>query len=102
MKKTVKLKYYNYTKADWRDLINADIWRIDWELYIGMHDSHESWRLFRTVLERLCDKYIPKKTISNEFQAPWFDTDCEKIVKNKNGGQSKFEQMNRGRASESS
>ena len=43
-----------------------------------MHDPHESWPLFRTAMERLCDKHIPKKTISNEFQAPWFDTDCEK------------------------
>ena len=52
-----------------------------------MHDPHESWPLFRTAMERLCDKHIPKKTISNEFQAPWFDTDCEKFfVKKKNGG----------------
>ena len=43
-----------------------------------MHDPHESWPLFRTAIEKLCDKHIPKKTISNEFQAPWFDTDCEK------------------------
>ena len=45
-----------------------------------MHDPHEYWPLFRTAMERLCDidKHIPKKTISNQFQAPWFDTDCEK------------------------
>ena len=82
MKKTVKRKVYNYSKADWRAL-NFDIRRIDWESHIGMHDPHESWPLFRTAMEKLCDKHIPKKTISNEFQAPWFDTDCEKILREK-------------------
>ena len=48
-----------------------------------MHDPHESWPLFRTAMEKLCDKHIPKKTITNEFQAPWFDTDCEKILREK-------------------
>ena len=28
-------------------------------------------------------KHIPKKTISNEFQAPWLHTDCEKITREK-------------------
>ena len=82
MKKTVKRKVYNYPKADWRAL-NFDIRRIDWESHIGMHDPHESWPLFRTAMEKLCDKHIPKKTIINEFQAPWFDTDCEKILREK-------------------
>ena len=82
MKKTVKRKVYNYPKADWRAL-NFDIRRIDWESHIGMHDPHESWPLFRTAMEKLYDKHIPKKTIINEFQAPWFDTDCEKILREK-------------------
>ena len=34
-------------------------------------------------MERLFDRNIPKKTISNEFQAPWFDLDCEKILREK-------------------
>ena len=52
-----------------------------------MHDPHESWPLFRSAMEKLCDKHIPKKTISNEFQAPWLDADCENfIAKKKNGG----------------
>ena len=65
MKKTVKRKVYNYSKADWTAL-NFYIRRIDWESHIGMHDAHESWPLFRTAMERLCDKHIPKKTISND------------------------------------
>ena len=48
-----------------------------------MHDPHESWPLFRTAMERLCDKHISKKTISNEFQETWFDTDCETILREK-------------------
>ena len=48
MKKTVKRKIYNYSKADWRAL-NFDV--------------------RRTALKRLCDKHIPKITIGNEFQA---------------------------------
>ena len=82
MKKTVKRKVYNYSKADWRAL-NFDIRRIDWESHIRMHDPHACWPLFQTAMKRLCDKHIPKKTISNEFQAPWFDTHCEKILREK-------------------
>ena len=41
MKKTVKRKVHNYSKADWR-APNFDIRRIDWESMIGMHDAHES------------------------------------------------------------
>ena len=82
MKKTVKGKFYNYSEADWRAL-NFYIRRIDWESHLGIHDPYESWPLFRTVLERLCDKHIPKRTIRYEFQAPWFDTDCEKILREK-------------------
>ena len=76
IKKTVK------RKADWKALY-FDIRRIDWESHIGTHDPHESFPLLRTAMERLCDKHIPKKTISNEFQAAWFDTDCEKIIREK-------------------
>ena len=57
MKKMVKRKVYNYSTADWRAL-NFDIRKIDWELYIGMHDQHECWPLFQTVLERLCGKQM--------------------------------------------
>ena len=26
-------------------------------------------------------QYIPKKAISNQFQPPWFDDECEKLLR---------------------
>ena len=31
----------------------------------------------------ICDKYIPKISVKFQFQPPWYDTDCDKILKDK-------------------
>ena len=77
--KTAKRQVYNYTKADWKSL-NFELKKVDWISLIGTHDPHKSWPLFKSVLNKLCDKHIPKKTIKYQFQPPWFDADCEKIL----------------------
>ena len=42
-----------------------------------------SWPIFKSVLYKLCDRHIPKKTVHDQFQPPWFDADCEQILKEK-------------------
>ena len=32
---------------------------------------------------KLCEKHIPKKSVRNQFQPPWFDSDCDKILREK-------------------
>ena len=81
-KKTVKREVYNYKKADWKSF-NYDIKKMDWNYYIGRHDPHMSWLLLKDVLHKLCEKYIPKKVVKYQFQPPWFDDDCEKVLREK-------------------
>ena len=87
-KKSVKRKVYNYKKADWKS-INFDLKRIDWALFVGTHNPHKSWPFLREALNKLCDKHIPKKTVNYQFQPPWFDADCEKILHDKEKWRSK-------------
>ena len=81
-KKTIKRKMYNYSKANWKDL-NYDIKMVDWEMLIGSQDPHVSWPNFKLVLSKLCDKYIPKKSVKDQFLPPWYDSDCDKVLREK-------------------
>ena len=82
LKKTVKRKVFDYSKADWKSL-NFELKRVNWNNYISTNDPHISWPIFKEVLSKLCDKYIPKKSVRYQFQPPWFDTDCDKILREK-------------------
>ena len=77
--KTCKHQVYNYAKADWKSL-NFDLKKVDWISIVDTHDPHESWPTFKSILANLCDKHIPKRTVKYQFQPPWFDSDCEKIL----------------------
>ena len=79
LKKTVKRKVYDYSKADWKSL-NFELKRINWNNYMNMQDPHISWLVFKEILLKLCDNHIPKKSVRYQFQPPWFDTDCDKIL----------------------
>ena len=81
-KKFTKRKVYNYSKANWRGL-NFDLRRINWHNLIGSQDPHIAWPLFKTILTKLSDKYIPKKNVKCQFQPPWYDSDCDRILKEK-------------------
>ena len=81
-KKTIKRKIYNYSKAKWKDL-NYDIKKVDWEKLIGSHDPHSAWSNFKLVLNKLCDKHIPKKSMKDQFLPPWYDSDCDKVLREK-------------------
>ena len=82
IKKTVNRKVYNYSKADWKGL-NFELKRINWNYVIEMHDPYTAWFLFKTIINNLCDKFIPKKSIRYQFQPPWFDTECDKVLSEK-------------------
>ena len=56
-KKIPKRHVYNYAQADWK-FLNFDFKIIDWNSFIGTHDPHKSWSLFKTVITKLCDQYI--------------------------------------------
>ena len=81
-RKSPKRKVYNYTKANW-DGLNFALRRVNWDNVAGSHDPHVSWPLFKDVLTKLCNEYIPKKNIKCEFQPPWYDSDCDRVLREK-------------------
>ena len=80
-RKMPKREIYNFSKADWNGL-NFELKRTDWH-FLDFSDPHLSWPIFKTILTNLCDKYIPKKVIKNQFQPPWYDIDCDKLLNEK-------------------
>ena len=34
-------------------------------------------------MSNLCEAYIPKRNVKNQFQPPWYDTECDKILREK-------------------
>ena len=81
-KQTTRPKVFNYRKADWAGL-NYDLGQINWDIVVGARDIYTAWPLFKTILDKLCNKHIPKKAPRSQFQPPWFDSDCEAIYKRK-------------------
>ena len=75
-------KVYRYSKANWKDL-NYDLKNVDWTSIIGSNDPHQTWPLFRKILSMLCDKHIPKKSVKDQFLPPWYDSDCDKVLREK-------------------
>ena len=39
--------------------------------------------IFKAILLNLCDKYIPRRNVKSEFQPPWYDSECDKILRDK-------------------
>ena len=82
IKKTVKRQEYDYSKADWKGL-NFDLKKINWNYFVEMQDPHISWQFFKAIITNLCDQHIPKKSVHYQFQPPWFDTDCDRMLREK-------------------
>ena len=87
-KRSIK-KVYNYSKANWKEL-NYDLKRIDWNNLIGSIDTHSGWPVFKNILKCFCDKRIPKRNVKSEFQLPWYDSDCDKILRKKEKWRKKY------------
>ncbi len=94
LKNLPKRKMYNYRRADWTGL-NRVLSEMDWSRVLHSHDPHTSWPRFKKVLTACCDDYIPKKTIKSPFQPPWYDTDCDKILRKKEKWRKRSKDPNR-------
>ena len=42
-----------------------------------------AWQIFKNKLTYLCDKYIPKIKIKDNYQPPWYDSDVFRLNKKK-------------------
>ena len=77
-----KKKVYNYSKANWREF-NFALRHINWDRLIGCLDPQSAWDCFQKILNNLCETHIPKRNVNNQFQLPWYDTECDKILREK-------------------
>ena len=92
-KKFAKRKVYNYSKANWRGL-NYAIRQMNWNHLIGSQDPHTAWPCFKSTLTDFCNRYIPKKSVKCQFQPPWYDSDCDKVYREKEKWRIKFKTSN--------
>ena len=88
-KKVPKRKIYNFKKAGW-DRLNDDLCRVPWSGLIDRTDPEVAWTNFKEVLFTLVDKHIPKITVKNDFDAPWFDAECFEAYRSKERAHKKF------------
>ena len=89
-KRTPKRTVYNFKKANW-DAINRDLCSVNWT-FLSSTDPDSSWKLLKSCLLNLCDRYIPKVTIKSEFQPPWFDSDLFSACRKKERHRQKFKE----------
>ncbi|MCP4458392.1 MAG: hypothetical protein GY816_10280, partial [Cytophagales bacterium] len=80
-RKFAKRKFYNFKKANW-DKLNHDLSHTDWSR-LDSCDIDDGWAYFKSSLLKLVDRYIPKVTIKNEMQAPWFDSEAHQAYRRK-------------------
>ena len=80
--KQPKRKIFNYSKGNFRGL-NSELFSIDWDSIFECNDPYLAWSRFRGVLGAACDRWIPKKTIKSQFQPPWYDSECDRVLRNK-------------------
>ena len=88
-KKLSKRRIYNFKRASW-DQLNEDLSRVPWSALIDRTDPEIAWSNFKTVLFGLVDKHIPKITMKNDFNAPWFDAECFDAYRSKERAHKKF------------
>ncbi|MCP4459074.1 MAG: hypothetical protein GY816_13780, partial [Cytophagales bacterium] len=81
-KKPCKRKIYNFKRANWEGL-NEDFHSVDWNNLFRNCSVDLAWSKFKTKFDQLCDKNIPKISISDEFQPPWFDSEVYNLCRKK-------------------
>ena len=93
-KKGPKRKFYNFKKADWDSLKNS-LSSINWfDLLTKTANVESSYKIFKSTLFSHIEKYIPKVTVKNEFQPPWFDSECYEACREKERLRKKFNNSN--------
>ena len=88
-----KRKLYNFKKANWQGL-NNELRHIDWNSLLGYCDITTAWLRFKTTLFNICDKHIPKISISSKGNAPWFDSEVYKMCNKKDRLRKLYKQTN--------
>ena len=73
-RRSCKRVIQNLKKADWHTL-NNDLQNTDWHSLLCSSDVEQCWKIFRERFDDLCTKSIPKITVKNGFQPPWFDSE---------------------------
>ena len=68
----------NFKKADWL-AINNDLSRINRSHYIDYTDINTAWCNFKGILNNICDQHIPKITLKNCNNLPWYDAEVDKL-----------------------
>ena len=92
-KRIPKREFYNFKKANWSGL-NADLQAINWDFEFSSNNINVCWIRFKEIFFRLVDKHIPKVKVKNEFQSPWFDSDCYEASRNKEKPRKKLKNLN--------
>ena len=80
--KQPKRRVFNYDKGNYSEL-NNDLSRVDWDCVFSCNDPYICWDRFRGILGDCCDRWIPKRTIKSQFQPPWYDSECDRIRRDK-------------------
>jgi len=80
--KEPKKRVFNYRKGNYTEL-NNDLYRVDWDRVFSCSDPNICWDRFKGILGESCDRWIPKRTIKSRFQPPWYDSDCDRIRREK-------------------
>ncbi len=105
-KKPAKRKIFNFKKANWVN-INHTFRSIDWDSFFRNCSAETAWAKFKNKFFEVCNSNIPKITISNEFQPPWFDSEVFHLCRKKErlhkdwkgtGSSEKYIQFSRARA----
>ena len=86
--KRTKRVCYNYSKANWRDL-NTALSNVDWKS-LDSCEPEAVWNKFCDILSSYIDSFVPKFTVKNEYQPPWFDSECYVKCKEKDRLHKKF------------
>ena len=73
-KKPPKRKIYNFKRANW-DALNRDLRSVDWDAMLDRREPEVAWSLLKSTIFSLADIHIPKITLKNNFQSPWFDSE---------------------------
>ena len=72
----------NFKKTDWL-AINNDLSRINWSHYVDYTDINTAWCNFKSILNNICDQHIPKITLKNCNNLPWYDAEVDKLNRKK-------------------
>ena len=76
----VKRVCYNFKKANW-DNLNEELNLINFDNLLDCYEPEIAWQNFKKIIFSKVDLHIPKFSITNEHQPPWFDSESECFAK---------------------